>query len=592
MPAANFLNDHYRKKARRRTRVVALFCAVWMLGIIVRLVQLQVFGHTEAEAQVVEQNQGRMDIQPRRGTIHDRQGRILARSLPAGSIYYKPNPADSLPARIEPIRRLAGPLGLTAKDMERIEGQIRANTRQICLKRKIDPAAFRKIEPDAAASKVNRRLRIEYREETKRFYPLGPQAAQVLGGVNNLGQGVSGIELKFNAVLQGKKGQAFSLRDAKQHEYHNEVIEEPEDGRDIHLTLDETIQFYAQSGIQKAVAETGAAWGTAIVSDPKTGDILAMATAPGFDPNEYPAEPEADFNRAVRHMYEPGSTFKIVTAAAALENRVVTLADTFDCRKGSIEVAGGAIHDHQQMGVLSFAEVITNSSNVGTIMVGQRLSEDQLYRMINAFGFGRRTGIELPAEAQGKLYPVDQWSRRSQSSLSIGYEIQVTPIQVLQAMNIVAKRGQLVPLRIVKFVQGSRPRAAETTATAVLSPDAGEKLVAILKRAVAEGTGEAARPEGFDVAGKTGTTQIYDPLIKAYSTKRHIASFVGFVPIDEPALSIIVVLDDPKTEEQYGGQLAAPVFREIAGRTLRYLGVRPYRVPALLASRPAEKGRP
>jgi cell division protein FtsI/penicillin-binding protein 2 len=584
VPAVNFLNDHYRKKARRRTRVVALFCAVWMLGIIVRLVQLQVFGHAKAEARVIEQNQGRTDILPRRGTIYDRQGRILARSLPARSVYYQPNPADPLPAKIEPVRRLERILGLTAKDMDKIQGQIRDDDRFVWLKRK--------IEPGLAARVINPRVGIRYQEESKRFYPLGPQAAQVLGGVNIDEKGVSGIELKFNAVLQGKKGQAFSLRDAKQHEYHNEVIEEPEDGRDIHLTLDETIQFYAQSGIQKAVAETGAAWGTAIVSDPKTGDILAMATAPGFDPNEYPAEPEADFNRAVRHMYEPGSTFKIVTAAAALENGAVTLSDTFDCRQGSIEVAGGAIHDHQQMGVLSFAEVIINSSNIGTIMVGQRLSEDQLYRMINAFGFGRRTGIELPAEAQGKLYPVDQWSRRSQSSLSIGYEIQVTPIQVLQAMNIVANRGHLVPLRIVKFVQGSRPRAAETTATAVLSSDAGKKLVAILKRAVAEGTGKAARPEGFDVAGKTGTTQIYDPLIKAYSTKRHTASFVGFVPIDEPALSIIVVLDDPKTEEQYGGQLAAPVFREIAGRSLRYLGVRPNRVPALLASRPAEKGRP
>lgn len=592
MPAANFLNDHYRKKARRRTRAVALFCAAWMLGIIVRLVQLQVFGHAKAEARVVEQNQGQTDIQPRRGTIYDRQGRILARSLPARSVYYLPNPADPLPGRIKPIRRLAGPLGLTAKDLERIESQIRTKARLVWLKRKIDPAAFRKIEPDAAARKVNRRLGIGYQEETKRFYPLGPQAAQVLGGVNIDEKGLSGIELKFNAALQGKKGQAFILLDGKKNEYFYEVVKEPENGRDIVLTLDETIQFYAQTAIQKCVAETGAAWGTAIVSNPGTGEILAMATSPGFDPNEYPAQPDADFNRAVRHQYEPGSAFKIVTAAAALENRVVTLADTFDCRKGSIDVAGGAIHDHQQMGVLSFSEVIINSSNVGTIMVGQRLSEGQLYRMIDAFGFGRRTGIELPAEAQGKLAPVDQWSRRSQASLSIGYEIAVTPIQVLQAMNIVANRGLLVPPRIVKSVQGSRPRAAETPATAIFSPGTGETLAGILKRAVAEGTGKAARPEGFDVAGKTGTTQIYDPALKAFSTKRHIASFVGFVPTDKPALSIIVVLDDPKTVEQYGGQLAAPVFREIARRTLRYIGVRPNRVPVLLASRPAEKGRP
>ncbi|MGD0781816.1 MAG: penicillin-binding protein 2, partial [Candidatus Aminicenantales bacterium] len=422
---------------------------------------------------------------------------------------------------------------------------------------------------------------------------LGPLAAQVLGGVDFEEKGRSGIELKFNSVLQGKKGQAMVFRDALKREYHYEVLEEPESGRDIYLTLDETIQFYAESSIRKAVAETGAAWGTAIVSDPGTGEILAMATAPGFDPNESPYQPEADVNRAVRHMYEPGSTFKIVTAAAALENGVVTLADTFDCRKGSIEVAGGPIRDHQQMGVLSFAEVITNSSNIGTIMVGQRLSGEQLFRMINAFGFGRRTGVELPAEAAGRLAPVEHWSRRSQPSLSIGYEIQVTPIQVLQAMNIVAHRGLLVPPRIVKSIQGSRPRPAEPPPAAVLSSAASEKLAGILERAVDEGTGKAARPEGFDAAGKTGTTQKFDPALKAYSTKRHTASFVGFVPVDKPVLSIIVVLDDPRTEEQYGGQLAAPVFREIAVRSLRTMGVRPGRKDRdLRADKRAENEQP
>ncbi len=585
VPVANFLNDHYRKQARLRTRIVALFCTLWLLIIVVRLVQIQVFGHARAEARVNEQNRSQTDILPRRGTIYDRQGRILALSLPARSVYYITNPADPIPARIEPIRRLAGALGLTAKELEKIESQIRANAGRVWLKRKIGPAA--------AAHVFNRKLGIVYQEETKRSYPLGTLAAQVLGGVNIDEKGVSGIELKFNAVLQGKKGQTMAFRDALKHEYYYEVIEEPENGRDIVLTLDATIQFYAQSSIQKAVAETGAAWGTAIVSDPGTGDILAMATSPGFDPNEYPAQPEADFNRAVRHMYEPGSTFKIVTAAAALENRVVTPADTFDCRKGSIDVAGGAIRDHQQMGVLSFAEVITNSSNIGTIMIGQRLSEEQLFRMINVFGFGRRTGIELPAEATGRLAPLGQWSRRSQPSLSIGYEIQVTPIQVLQAMNIVANRGRFVPPRIVKSIQGSRLRSTESQPAVVLSPGVSETLAGILERAVNEGTGKAARPEGFDAAGKTGTTQKFDTALKAYSTLRHTASFVGFVPADKPVLSIIVVLDDPRTEEQYGGQLAAPVFREIALRSLRTLGIRPdRRIPALQAGKRAEKGRP
>ncbi len=585
MPAVNFLNDHYRKQARRRTRVIALFCAFWFLIIVVRLVQIQVFGHARSVVRVIDQNQRKIYIKPRRGTIYDCQGRILAVSLPARSVYYEPNLADPIPARIEPIRRLAGTLGLSIADLEKIESQIRAGVRHIWIKRK--------IKPDIAARVYNLKLGIGYEEESKRFYPAGTLAAHVLGGVNIEEKGISGIELKFNAVLQGKKGLAMNLHDASGREYHYEVIEEPENGRDISLTLDGTIQYFAQSAIQKAVTETGAAWGTAIVSRPDTGEILAMATSPGFDPNDYPARPEADYNRAVRNLYEPGSTFKIVTAAAALENRVVTLDDTFDCRKGSIDLAGGAIHDHKQMGVLSFAEVITNSSNIGTIMVGQRLSQEQLHRMIDLFGFGRRTGIELPAEAVSKLTPIEKWSRRSQASLSIGYEILATPIQMLQALNVVAKRGVLIPPRIIKSIEGSRPRTSEAPQVPILSPGVGETLAGILKRAVAEGTGLAARPEGYDTAGKTGTTQKFDTALKAYSTKRHTASFVGFVPADKPELSIIVVLDDPRTEEQYGGQLAAPVFREIALRSLRTIGVHPGGLNrGLQAGKHAEKERP
>jgi cell division protein FtsI (penicillin-binding protein 3) len=585
VPAVNFLNDHYRKQARLRTRMFGLFCAFWFLAIVVRLVQIQVFSHARYEARVIDQNKGQTPILPRRGTSYDRQGRILAASQPACSVFYRPNAADPIPARIEPIRRLAGTLGLTARDLERIDNEIRSGSRFIWLKRK--------AEPDVAARAANHKLGIDYQEEAKRFYPLGTLAAQVLGGVTVDGQGISGIELKFNSVLQGRKGLAINLHDALNREYRTEVIIEPVSGRDVTLTLDQTIQFYAESAIRKAVSETGAAWGTAIVSTPHNGEILAMATSPGFDPNNYPAQPEADNNRAVRHLYEPGSTFKIVTAAAALENRVVNLADKFDCSKGSIELAGGPIRDHKLMGVLTFAEVITNSSNIGTIMVGQRLSEDQLYHMIDLFGFGRRTGIELPAEAVSRLNPVEKWSRRSQASLSIGYEIQVTPLQVLQAMNVVANRGKLIPPRIVKSIQGSRPHSSGPTSTLILSSGVGEKLAGILERAVNEGTGLAARPEGYETAGKTGTTQRYDPALKAYSTKRHTASFVGFVPADEPVLSIIVVLDDPRTEEQYGGQLAAPVFREIALRSLRTLGVRPGRaLPALRADRRVENQQP
>ncbi len=581
---ANLVKDHFQRKARIRTRLAALACALWLLAIIGRLVHLQVFGHAKAQVRVLVQNQNNLDILPRRGAIIDRNGRILARSLSARSVYYAVNPADSASARWEPVRRAAAVLDLTASDLARIRSQLDRGAHFVWLKRK--------IEPEWAARVRNPRLGIDTLEESKRHYPLGPLAAQVLGGVNIDEVGLAGVEHKFNAVLLGQKGKALILRDAKRREYHYEILAAPENGRDIVLTLDQTIQYFAQSELEKAVAATGAAWGTVIISDPASGEILAMASAPAFDPNRFPTDPQATFDHAVRHTFEPGSTFKIVTAAAALERRAVRPAEAFDCSQGSIAAAGGPIRDHQTFGRLDFAGVIIHSSNVGTIQVGRRLGSAALREMTEAFGFGSKTGIELPGEEPGYFAPPERASSRSLASLSIGYEIAVTPIQLLQAVNAVANRGRLVPPRIVKSIQGNRPRNQRPSLPVILSPAACEKLVLILERVVLEGTGKAALLDGYEIAGKTGTAQKYDPAIKAYSNRRHTASFVGFVPADNPVLSMVVILDEPQTEEQYGGQVAAPVFREIARRVLRYLGVAPRRGPALLqASLQPEAGR-
>ncbi|MDD8025277.1 MAG: penicillin-binding protein 2 [Acidobacteriota bacterium] len=569
--AANLIQDLFQRKARRRIRVTAFFCALWLLVVFGRLIQLQVFSHGRALEQVTAQNQRMITIQADRGTIYDRNGRILARSLPARTIYYAPaNPQESLAARFEPIKRLRDKLDLSDEDLARIQGQLADNDKYIILKRKADP--------DLAAQVYSPRLVISYHEDSRRFYPLGRQAAHVLGGVQADESGAAGIEAKFNSSLAGKPGRGFILRDAKLRKYGFEVLEEPTIGRDLALTLDETIQYIAQSELEKAVAETRSAGGTVIVSNPVSGEILAMASAPTYDPNDFSQAAKADvINSAVQSAIEPGSTFKIITAAAAIESRVVSFAESFDCGKGSISTPGCAIRDHKTFGRLDFPGIIIHSSNVGAIQIGRRLDAASFEATIRAFGFGRKTGLELPGEAKGKLRPMTEWTPRSQSSLSIGYEISATPVQILQAVNVVANRGRLVPLRIIESIQGGRPRPEPALSDPVLSAASCEKLIGIMERVVGEGTGKEAAAEGYETAGKTGTTQKFDPEAKAYSSQHHIASFVGFVPAANPRLSMIVILDDPQTSGHYGGQIAAPVFREIARKALLVVGIPPRR---------------
>jgi cell division protein FtsI (penicillin-binding protein 3) len=309
-----------------------------------------------------------------------------------------------------------------------------------------------------------------------------------------------------------------------------------------------------------------------------------MASSPGYDPNNFSAaHPEERRNRAIQYNFEPGSTFKIVTAAAARESGLVDFADTFDCSNGSIKVAGWTISDHKKMGVLDFSEVIAHSSNVGTAMVGQRLGPENLYRMIKAFRFGEKTGVELPGEEAGIFHPLPKWSGSSLASQSIGYGISVTAIQLLQAMNVFANDGFMVPLRVARETFDFSPslQAALSPGEKVISEKTASDLIQkVFEKVVLEGTGQAAQVEGFAVAGKTGTAQKIDAATGAYSPRKHLASFVGFVPARKPLLSMIVVIDEPKTALHYGGQVAAPVFQEIARRVLLYLGQTPQVDPA------------
>lgn len=571
----NIADDLRRKKIKKRTRNLVLLLGIWVFGVLLRLLQLQVIDHSRLSAQVADQNQARIDILPPRGAIYDRNGKILAQSIPSQSVFYTPSIDEPLEARMRPVEKVESLLGLDPRDLERIKGGLQKNSRFIWVKRKADSETARLVKDLGLNG-------IFSQEEKKRFYPQGRLAAHILGGVDIDNKGLSGVELRYDSVLRGKKGGQIILRDAHRREYHFETVVEPQSGKDIVLTIDETIQYIAQRELEKSAREHLAAWGTVIVSHPATGEILAMANWPTFDPNAYPPESmEAEINRGIHHMFEPGSMFKIVTASAALENDRVSMSEIFDCSKGLITTAGSPIRDHKNFGVLTFPGIIIHSSNVGTILVGRRIGEDSLYEVIKAFRFGEKTGVDLPAEATGIIRPPAKWSHRSLDALSIGYEVSATALQILQAMNVIANRGILVPPRIVKAVQGSvagqRHHAPEFSQA--ISELSARRLIPILEKVVLEGTGQAALAKGYSMAGKTGTTQIFDPALRSYSSSKHIASFVGFVPVENPVLSIIVVLSEPKKDAYYGGQVAAPVFREIASRVLHYLHVYPQRSP-------------
>jgi cell division protein FtsI/penicillin-binding protein 2 len=583
----NIANAAFQKKTRRRTRFLVIGLSVWSLGIAARLFQLQVLGHARLSAQVVEQNRRHVPIVPERGTIFDRYGQILAQSIPVQSVNYNPIIGEALDLQMRPVLRLRPILKLSDADIDRITGELRDGAHFVYLKRKAD------LEM-AAKAKVLGIPGIGVEDEKKRFYPQGFLASHILGGVGIEDKGQAGIELKFDDVLKGDSGEQIILVDAKKRTYDMQVLKEPRRGQDIELTIDATIQYLAEAALKRAMAEQQAAWGTVIVAVPDTGEILAMASAPDYDPNEFSrAGAEATINRAIRQPYEPGSTFKIVTASAALENRRVSLSQSFDCSKGAIEAAGGAIRDHETMGILTFPEVVIRSSNVGSVQVGRQVGSSLMFQTVKAFGFGERTRIELPAEAPGIVHPPGEWTRRSLDSISIGYEITATALQVLEAANIIANRGTYVPPRIVKSVAGAPVKRGADQAR-IISEQAAQSLAAILERVVLEGTGKAAAAAGFSVAGKTGTTQIFDRVLQTYQSSKHIASFVGFVPAEKPKLSIIVVLAEPKKDAYYGGLVAAPVFREIAVRSLRAKGIfpRPDAGRNILAAKAGKGKRP
>jgi cell division protein FtsI (penicillin-binding protein 3) len=419
---------------------------------------------------------------------------------------------------------------------------------------------------------------IYLQKENQRFYPKRDLAAHVLGFVDLDEKGLGGIEYELDHQIRGRSEKIVVMADARQRWFDGGEAQR-ESGADVLLTLDEKIQYITERELDAAIAQTHSIAGTAMVMNPNTGEILALANWPKFNPNKASDAPaEARMDRAVSALYEPGSTFKLVTLAAAFNEGITRPDEVFDCENGSVLVAGHRIHDHKPFGLLNVAQILAESSDVGAIKIALRLQAPRFYDYIRAFGFGTPTGVDLPGESKGLVRPLDNWGSFSIGSISMGQEIGVTPIQLIAAVSAIANGGLLYKPHIIEELQrGNRVLPAEglltpTEPRRVIRPETAATLRRLMEGVILEGTGPKAHLDGWTSAGKTGSAQKIDPATGRYSRTRFIASFTGFAPINNPAVTILVSLDSPVGLHE-GGQVAAPVFKRIAEQVLAYLDV-------------------
>jgi cell division protein FtsI (penicillin-binding protein 3) len=532
-----------------------------MGGVAARLSYLQLFRYAEYLARAQRQQQRLVEVSPRRGVVYDRNLRELAMSVSVDSCFAVPSEIVD-PEMV--ARLLSGILNLGP---EEIEMRLRSSRSFVWLARKLPPEMVEHIQA------LNLRG-IYFQKENQRFYPKRELAAKVLGYVDIDERGLGGIEYALDEQIRGPQGHMLILADARRRWYDRSQTGS-DGGASVILTIDEKLQYIAEKELARALAATHAQAGSVVLQDPNTGELLALADWPTFNPN-VPAEsrPESRMNRAVAALYEPGSTFKVVAVAAALEEGLTRPEEVIDCQMGAIYIAGHRIRDHKPFGLLSVAQVIAKSSDVGAIKLGLRLGAPKLYEYIRAFGFGQPTGIELPGESSGLLRRPENWSAVSVGSIAIGQEVGVTAMQLVADFSSIANGGMLYRPRIV----GALRRGGELIASPappprrVVSPSTAASLRRMFEEVVLEGTGTLARLDGYTAAGKTGTAQKIDPATGRYSRTQFVASFVGFAPVNNPALTVLVTLDSPDGGH-HGGEVAAPVFKRVAEQSLAYLNV-------------------
>lgn len=553
---------------RRRRILTAVLLVVGFGGILVRLFFLQVLHAAELTAKADRQHQKTVTVEGGRGTIVDRQGKILAVNMDVPSVFGIPTSLNN-PAGV--AHDLARVLHVRPDDIER---KLKQERHFVWIARKLDPEQGRRLEALSLDG-------IGIVLEGRRFYPNGALLSHVLGFAGMDGQGLEGLERRYDAYLSGEKQFVVLQRDALGRTVFPKGISErvPVPGHTLTLTIDEFAQYVAEKELDEAVTAARAKGGMTIVMEPKTGAVLAMALSPKFDPNAMSGMSSDRWrNRIITDAYEPGSTMKVVVAAAALEEGVMKPDSLIYGENGRMEIARTVIHDHEKSGWITFAEVIQKSSNIGAAKIAMQLEEARLYRYVKAFGFGEKSDIDLPGEMAGLMKEPKAWGRRSLASIAMGQEIGVTPLQLVTAISAVANGGSLMRPYVVSEIRDAAGHLVARVEPQVrrrpISSATARTLTDILEGVVTIGTGRKAAVPGYRVAGKTGTAQKIDPRTGAYSSSLLVGSFVGYVPAEDPRLAIVVVIDEPKAEA-WGGVVAAPVFRRIAEQVLPHLGVSP-----------------
>jgi len=555
-----------QEKVHVRLLILAGFVLFWMTAVFGRVAYLQLFLHSDYLTRASKQQRHTIDIYPKRGVIFDRNMHPLAMSVPVQSAFVVPAEVKD---RALASRLLSGVLGISAED---IREKMDSGPPFVWIKRKLPPVMSEAVE--------SLNLRGVYlQEENQRYYPKRELGAHVLGFVDVDEKGLVGIEHEYDNLIRGKEEKIVVMEDGRQRWFDGGEAQRDR-GVNVVLTIDEKIQYVAEKELATAIEKTHAPAGTVIVQDPNTGAILALANWPKFNPNaamDVPAERRE--NRAISQIYEPGSTFKLITLAAAFDQNLIRPDEVFDCENGSVTVAGHLIHDHKKYGMLTVADILANSSDVGAIKISLRLGSAKFYDYIKGFGFGSPTGVDLPWESRGLVNRLDHWGSYSIASVSMGQEVGVTPLQMITAVSAIANGGLLYKPHVVEEMRrGEAILALEgpsalTSPKRVIRPETAATLRRLMEGVILHGTGKNARLDGWTAGGKTGTAQKIDPVNGRYSPTNVIASFSGFIPINNPSVTILVSIDSPGGYPHGGADVAAPVFKRIAEQILPYLDV-------------------
>jgi cell division protein FtsI (penicillin-binding protein 3) len=573
--------NRWQATIRGRILIAAALFAAWSVAVEAQLVYLQVFKRAALQVRADEQRQRMTRVPAKRGDVVDCHQQVLATSVEAEAIAAVPSAIDDPAATASALCTVLS--DCTARERDEIAKQI---SRRRQNGQKADFAWVRRA--NRVSAEDARRVAalslpgIWFVKDTRRAYPNNELAAHLLGYVGTDNKGLNGIEAAYDKWISGREGSVLIEIDGGKHPF-GRLGHDGTPGATLQLTIDQYLQHVAERELRAAVEENRAASGSVVIMNPYTGDVLALANEPTFNPNRFgEASLEQRRNRAIQDVYEPGSTFKIVTASAAIEEQVLTPDALVDVSGGQIRLGSRVVRDTHNYGVLSFTDVIVKSSNVGAIRIGLRLGSERLGRYVHRFGFGTQLSPDLAGENAGIVWDPARWSESALASVAMGYQISVTPLQMATAASAIANGGNLIQPRVVKAVisaQGVRTEVKPRVLRRAIEQSTADELTTMMEGVIERGTAKAARIPGFTIAGKTGTAHKLEN--GRYSSSDYNASFVGFLPSRKPVVTILVVIDSPHGSHGYfGGSVAAPAFKRIAETTMRYLGVAPNLAPA------------